>query len=1331
MSKILEALKAKPDTALGGTGTSFIDADTLVDETGEKYRVQGLDAAEVVKYLPGKGLKEGTAGGEATTDAVSKLANEEGFTSVAPRMRSDGQPERDQFGRILTDLRNAEGKSFSTELLKAGAFDINTFTHESQRAARDIADAKRQRAKVAGTYEETAFDIAAKQINMAELAEGQKQQGFKQALLNEQEYAQMQAHFMSQGMSTEQARNETLKFTTGQTQIDNYDRNTWNESNNPLSDSWDQGWIGAKEGMYGALQMFGEEFNNEWANDLGEDGIRRMQIKQQDFASTLTDYKDVNSFGTAMQFLGNNIAMSLPYMAITAGGAAVGTAATAATGGGALAAAAGLGLGLSAPATVYTGQVWNEMEGEKSAAVAVGAGLVQASLDRLGLGGLAGKLVPDRAFTQGVKHIMKQQKVTKEVAEDILSNATKVEARGMMQDAIKVAGNQLKNKQIGMDLLKRASIDGATEGVTEMGQEATAYLASTMGSDKVFNWEELNERMIAAAIAGTAIGGAIATPSGLRQSVIDADLKYGSEAATDTTASTSQQYAEQERAEKGYIPTIEEEISSFQNTGYDGFENQQSRAERYKSKHKAKSFTEKAAAALLNPQALWKGATANIFTPELQSRSRSARVMADMFGGNLQRVFAGSSFENFKFHQVAQYKNLVPQPDKFFSAMGRGKKLTKSMKQQISETSYTKMNAALDAEGNFNPDSIADTDPDKAAVVAMANQLNQLSDKMYLDQKKYNPELGYTKNYLMKYKAMNKKAVRDNRTQFEKLLQSDYQYNKSDAVKLTDEIINNGEVADIDDAFSVIKGGVKPASHKQRSLGLSENKNFGEFMEKDIFANISQATKSAARYTAHQKYLGPNSSVISNLLDQMEAEGLTKEEVDKVAAGLQDYLDAESGNYNRPKTVAGKKAQAMQKNVMAIMTLAGLPLATISSFVEVMLVNRGLTTDQVWGKDGSMKHMGTELGKTLWSGMKTVGSYAAPIDIDTNPQSAARDKLRDLGFYEWDVGAATVTGVTEVNAWQQEVYEGFFNVTGLTGWTNYTRAARAAMGLDYIVDNADTYWAYKMGNQEYTRDVQQAEEKLRNLGIDPDRFADIQTKKSGGMELDPAEQKIYDDAIREGTFNFVNEAIALPQAANRPLIYQDPRFALFTQFQGFMATFTANHIPKLWGEYVKRGTPGMKYNAFATAATMIMMGFASQHIKDIVKYGDDDGDDDTFADRKTGLNPYLETPEYLRRGISASGLLGTGERVLNFAFPIYEQQNKNAGDWAFNSAVGESPALGWLQRAANATGHAASGDVGRGVEQALKATPLLGPFSLINKKAGELASNWNFNGESQ
>ena len=92
------------------------------------------------------------------------------------------------------------------------------------------------------------------------------------------------------------------------------------------------------------------------------------------------------------------------------------------------------------------------------------------------------------------------------------------------------------------------------------------------------------------------------------------------------------------------------------------------------------------------------------------------------------------------------------------------------------------------------------------------------------------------------------------------------------------------------------------------------------------------------------------------------------------------------------------------------------------------------------------------------------------------------------------------------------------------------------------------------------------------------------------------------------------------------------------------------------------------------------------------------------------------------------GLLGTGERVINAMFPIYEQRSDGPGDWLYNQATGESPTLGYLQRVAGAAGALAGGDVGRATEQTFKATPFFGPFSSINRELGNLAGEWNFDG---
>ena len=412
---------------------------------------------------------------------------------------------------------------------------------------------------------------------------------------------------------------------------------------------------------------------------------------------------------------------------------------------------------------------------------------------------------------------------------------------------------------------------------------------------------------------------------------------------------------------------------------------------------------------------------------------------------------------------------------------------------------------------------------------------------------------------------------------------------------------------------------------------------------------------------------------------------------------------------------------------MMLMTFSGLPLATFSSFVEAALIGRGLRRDQIFGKDKvTMQSQGKDLAKGMIKFINQLPDTVRGVE-GFSEDTANQQRVRDLGFYEWDVGAATVTGVTEVNAWQQKLYTGFFQANGLTQWTDYTRSIRASFAGDFLSDNAMKIWKQRREGGPYTKDIQETELKLRNIGVNVDRFLPLQEKVTAGQELTPQEQAEYDNTLRDATFSFVNDAIVLPQSANRPLLYQDPRFALFTQFQGFLSTFTTRVLPKLYRDAFGKSTPTMQYQAWATMATMIMLGFASQHIKDWIKYGPDSGEDD--YEEKTGKNPYLDSPEYIRRGLLSTGLLGTGERVVNAMFPIYEQRSEDAGDWLFNQAVGESPALGYIERVAGAGGALAQGDVGRATEQAFKAAPGFGPFSAINKEIGKVAGDWNFNGE--
>ena len=95
---------------------------------------------------------------------------------------------------------------------------------------------------------------------------------------------------------------------------------------------------------------------------------------------------------------------------------------------------------------------------------------------------------------------------------------------------------------------------------------------------------------------------------------------------------------------------------------------------------------------------------------------------------------------------------------------------------------------------------------------------------------------------------------------------------------------------------------------------------------------------------------------------------------------------------------------------MTYVTMAALPLATISSFVELGLATRGLRKDQVFGKNGTLQSIGTEGGNMIRNGVNEIAEFAtrrqglAFEERDTTGTTV----LKDLGYYDWDVGAATV-----------------------------------------------------------------------------------------------------------------------------------------------------------------------------------------------------------------------------------------------------------------------------------------------------------------------------------
>lgn len=1417
--------------------TTFLDADTIREEGNDlDVRFGGIDAPETYKEWQGLSASQ-EVGAVQTAEQVQSLANQLGYTEVRRRFNPDGTPEMDATGsRQMGDLVHpVTGKSFSRELAINGVVDIASGfdpgnTLRSSRTYQDFLKGPRAD-QTSAEYQPNEFDKARMMIQEGVDEERRFAQQFKRAQKFSGEIGMLdeQIKMVEDGLSemrksgeqpTDQdlvglqmlkkqrdAINESAK-----PDIDYFDRDdVTGRANNPMTVAWETGWNSVAQSAYALADMLGEKIDWEAAENFGEAGMERARTRMGENGKIITDYKDVDGFLTAVEFLGTNAAMSLPYMA--------------ASGGAALLAPVTGGLSYLAPVSLYTGNTWSEMEGDnKSATVAIGAGVLQAALDKIGINlifkqGITPKAMYKDALKQLTTPIEKGGRgLGEDVAEKLLLTATRKELAGFAGDAAKVARQQITGKAIFKDLATRGLIGGTGEGATEAMQEATAYLGATLGSDKVFDYNELTDRMIAASIAGTSLGTAFAVPGAAVNAGAWADVavrqlpaeakrlsEEGAQAEAERKANGEiayqearafkiqeykdrqkvtgvkvqpdmavvREFAEQARIAGSRVKSIEEKQQERNKELAERKEadpnykpvDLDDRTEAHRKTKSERTLGETIGEMFASAPALWRRSIDYIIPAEVKRVSASARELATQFGGGLQKIFSGADFEMAKRNRVSIYRNMLQNPDDFWNVMGNGKVLSQKEIDTLSDDLYRRLEPVINGTGPVDISGL--NQAQQAAVTALSFQMDEVSKAMYDDQIKAGGELNERKHYLHRFKTLNKVAVQKNRNAFEALLVQTYpKISPGDAKVLVDEILNSDTITDIDEAgavagiefvkgFDVTKGGIVPGSHRKNTLGMSEKKDsagnlvFKDFMERDIYKNIQHSIKSAARFTAHRDYIGKNGEKIAFLLDKMQAEGVPAAEVNRIAKLMKDYLNAESGNYKRPTSDMGKMLIGIQKNLMFLTTIGTLGMAAVSSLPELALSSRALTAEQIFKRKGSssndtsLQNFGKELASALGAAVKQTGSVITRreqalgnIDPTTGVPFASRSRgqalRRELGYDAWELGAATVTGVSEMNPSHQRFYEIFFKATGLTGFTNMTRSMRAAISADYIFDHVNIVVDQRTSGEVKTNEVQQSEEALRNIGINVDDmvmlFTESRKRDAVGdtrtQEQIEADKKLMNDNIRIGSMNFIDDAIALPGVANRPLIYQDPRFFLFTQFQGFIATFTANHIPKLWGEYVKRGTPAMKYNAFAIMATMIMMGFASQYLKDLIKYGGLDEDE-----YKTGKNPHLETEEYIQRGIRSSGLLGVGERVLDQFFPIYEQRSGNAGEWLWNTTTGEAPATGTLKRIGRAVGKVATGDFAGGAQEGSRLIPAVGVTGGFSRVGDFAPDSWNFKGE--
>ena len=748
---------------------------------------------------------------------------------------------------------------------------------------------------------------------------------------------------------------------------------------------------------------------------------------------------------------------------------------------------------------------------------------------------------------------------------------------------------------------------------------------------------------------------------------------------------------------------------------------------------------------LMDPAFTLRDARDTVFTIERLQKSKTLRRLYDMLGGKANKVHHGIDFHSDKMLNFESFERLIPEVRALYAAFKLDGKRSGAKREALSALVYDFYNVHIkpitEKEGNnqtwITGDSViamVDWDNLKPKFQENSAALKDLIDRLYqVDRKMYEgvtlaqatanvPPIGDLQDHIFRSKSFLKSAISANKEKFINLLMAEKGLNVEEANAVTNAILDNPEINTLDDAFDLTKGGINPKTHKRRSLDIADNKAFSEFFENNLFDNLENSMKSAARYMTMTKFVGPNSSLLTSMFDKIQrefTEGLedgsadqlsAEADVNDIARLTRDLINADSGNYKR---IESDVLRGTQKALTLTGVLTMLGLAAPMSIVEFALTPVGVDVKTINKQVGSL---GVILGREIFEYFAEVGRLTgvAPQRSSFETKIKSRDKKdtdvrfveyndpaglnRRVGYGDARTGQAQLTGVTEFNKFTKNLMDAFFKVIGLNAVTNATRTIRASFFNDFLIRNLDILHQQKDEGTADTNETREARRFLEKMGVPPDRMLELSEQLLAAEgNPSPKLQADWEAQFDNGLFNFINEAVPLPDAMGRPLFYSDPHYAMFTQFQGFISKFTAHHIPRLY-DLVKNATPGFKYSTFATLMSMLLLGYAAQHLKDLIKFGES--------------SPYLEDNEKYLRALYSSGLLGTTERVLsnNMLFPLYEDRSRTMGEAIWNFGTGEAPSSAIFENVYKLGHGLIEGDSRSIVKSSASLTPLMAPF---------------------
>lgn len=1242
-----------------GNGISVIDGDTVNDsKTGQNIRIQGVDTLETSKVKNGL-FEQGDLGGDAAANVVASLTKKHGFNKPVYSGEVDSTGSR-QVG----DLVNEKGERLSDALLRSGLADTTLFSSQGQ--INSMLLGRLDKAQRAINGQRNDWDIAGDTVR--DIINTQQVRA-KPLALTEQQLAANPDIYSPSGVS-----------------IRSSDRNLDNTAKSSIKTAWAMGTAGAFEGAWGALDIFEDAFGLK--SQYGEKQVQRLQREIQE----LPELKNLTAFDEegnwridgALQFADyvfTNAAASAPYMLNT-------IVAT-------LLAPVTFGVSLASPALVYSGQTYNEQK-DKNIATAITSGSIQAALDFLGFKGVSGAasgILTKGATRDKVVKALANQKFNGnvKVAEAQLAKQTMREMARISKAAKAHLAKQLRAKYIVSQGGKALLAGGAAEAITETLQELTASLGENNFNIDEIDSNDLKNRLLNAAVAGGVLGGGISGVSQVKNTFGAWDAVHASNKAPLNQQSKDFKY-QQDLKREGRSIDIEDVLNENVNST-----ESISELAKPETKRRLKRDIFTATRDVLNEGLgyFWRGQSAHQ-NAKFGDRGSNIRAFFAITGGN--KIYHGNDLETAQHLTEAQLNNELGSEAEAITAfkVRKLKDVTTILKDADVSAFLDRVTKIYDSgKGGYKSfkDVVIKRNLDLQgkyagkldAILEYGQRLDNIDSKL--------AELRGTQKVSgqsRKEATINKETLYNRRDEFvQKLLDKKAVNTREEANSLADDILDLPSISQVDDAFDALLRS-NPTVNKSNFdfKTINQDPDFAPFFENDIFYNAAANRGTAAARYVNDKYIGKDGAVLASLLKKAhEAGEIDDAELAYLAQESKDFMEIRSGEYKR---IQSPLWRSIQNYVMFATTLNALPLAALSSVVELALVTRTVSNKNIFSLIvPAAKQAALEMGSVLSEGAAklTKGRVRERALLDSD-----RRKTFELGFFG---ESQTVARKHDINLQvkTQRWINAYFKLTGLQPLTNMTRTLRLSLAGDAIKGWVEDV-AAENGGPPTVKSLE-AREALINLGVDIETMVDLHNQ---GGPLTPEQELQFDNNFQRASYRFVNDAVANPTKGNRPKFYQNPRTALFFQFQGFIATFSANILPKLLAQPFE-GTVANRLNAISTIATLLFLGFFTQYLRDLLKYGEP--------------TPYLDNYGKFQRALGASGLLGVGERVLNTINPLYDTRHDNWVEEAIDAITHEAPALGYTGKLIDTSVALAAGEFADASKKAVKAAPLVGPYNRL------------------